>query len=306
MAICGCTSSQCYCRFSGGFGVEVTGNGTTRQPYKAVLAPWALLGSESSSAEVTVAGAGTGGDPWDVSVDVTGLVSQTVFEADGPWVKPTAGSVAWVVVIGGGGGGGKAGAANAVAAGSGGNGGAMSTGWFLLADLPDSVDCKVGQGGPGALAGGATTQGVAGGDSWFGDFLFADGGIGGTHQGTNPTPQVITPGGTAPEGGHGGYPAVRDGLSFLGAEDHLTLHSPTGGGLGDGNTVAATPGGVIFPTETKLAGEGGAGAASTAVPGTDGGLYGGGGGGGACQTTPAPQFSSGGYGGNGVVIVTVW
>lgn len=310
MVNCPCKSRPCSCSLEGDGGITFAGNGGGRQPYVPGFALWDLVGVTSSQAEVTVTGTGTVGDPWVVSVDTLGgSVVQTIYLGDDTWVKG-GGTVAHVVVIGGGGGGGTTPTAGRASGGSGGAGGAMSVAWLLVDDLPDTVDLKVGQGGaPGQPVSGLTTGGD-GGESWFGDYLYAGGGKGGKNQALDAQTQYPTLGGTAPDGGEGGAGAVRDGALVIGADDHLTLLSPTGGGNGEGATVADSPGGIL--AMHGWAGEGGAGGTSIpggfANPGEDGNIYGGGGGGGGVSTigTGHSALTPGGEGAQGIVVVTVW
>lgn len=302
---CPCKHRRCSCAVDGETGITITGNGGGRQPYIPHWAQWALVGDDSSQVSVEITGSGTSGDPWVVTMDTQGgSVEQTIYTADGTWVKPQ-GTFAQVVVIGGGGGGGSAGG-GANAGGSGGSGGVMSTAWFSLDDLPDEVDIRVGQGGDGAPPIVGQTTAGDGGDSWFGEYLYAPGGKGGKSQANPSQTQYETVGGTAPDGGPGGAGAVRNGSSVVQAPDHLTLTSPTGGGMGEGALVANSDGGSMLLGES-WAGQGGDGGdndlPASGRSGQPGGLYGGGGGGGASGPTISYD---GGDGGPGVVVVTVW
>lgn len=259
MVNCPCKGRRCVCNIDGAGGIYLTGNGDGRQPYIPRWALYSLVPGDTSQADVTITGTGDVGDPWVITIDTLGgSVVQTVYTNSDTWVK-TGGSVAQVVVIGGGGGGGGVANPSAAAGGSGGAGGAMSVGWFPLADLDDTVDVEVGQGGTGGQAVSGLTTGDTGGNSWFGEHLYAGGGRGGKSQASPAQTQHTTVGGTPPDGGPGGAGSVRDGGGSDPAEDHTTFFSPTGGGMGSGNDVGDTPGGTISPGRS-WGGEGGDGA----------------------------------------------
>lgn len=305
MVLCGCKKGRCSCRLGSGLYTEVVGNGSDRNPYEVNLTERTLTGQATPSAEVEVTGSGVGGDPWVVEVNLMGgAANQQVFTSSGTWVKPPTGTVAQVVVIGGGGGGGNAGGSQR-RGGGGGSGGAMSTAWFLLADLPDAVAVEVGAGGAGAVRAGPDQAG-SGGRSTFGEYLLADGGVGGRQQQTSPPGPSVTVGGTHPDGGQGGagggWTASAPSGSVRPPDNHDNTPSPTGGGVGSGHFVGGqTPGGTIA-MGTAWAGTGGDGA----LPGGDGqpgNNYGGGGGGGASSAT---TYGPGGAGAPGVVVVTIW
>jgi hypothetical protein len=286
-------------------GITVSGNGNGRQPYIPKWSMFDLVAGDTSQAEVTITGSGTTGDPWVVSIETLGgSVVQTIYTANDTWVK-TGGAVAHVVAIGGGGGGGAVGAYDRPSGGSGGSGGAMSVGWFALSDLPDTVEVNVGQGGsPGQPIDGQATGGF-GGDSWFGDYLYAPGGRGGKSQAAATQTQYVTLGGTPPDGGSGGAGSVRDGTGVKAATPHYGSFAPTGGGNGEGTVVPMTSGGAML--QTSWGGQGGQGGLIGVYEnGREGGLYGGGGGG-AASPAPGPgRLPAGGPGGSGVVVVTVW
>lgn len=305
---CGCKGARCTCAVIGEGGLRFSGNGSSRLPLVPHFAMPILVGQDSSQIDVTVTGSGTSGDPWVIQMDAQGsTVTHIIYESDDTWSKEGFGTVAQVVVIGGGGGGGSAGP-SANAGGSGGSGGAMSTGWFLIDDLPDDVQIKVGTGGQGGTP--SATTGGNGGRSDFGDLLYAGGGRGGKAQAVASQSQFPTTGGTPPEGGPGGAGAVRDNATFIAADSHVGFLSPTGGGMGTGLVVtdgnAANPG--FLPTKKSWAGQGGDGGNTaivgpTAWPGDPGELFGGGGGGGASDTGDSWP---GGDGASGVVVVTIW
>lgn len=302
---CPCKNRRCTCTVEGASGLTFTGNGSARLPYRPTWEMWVLRGVDTDQADVTVTGDGTSADPWVVSVvTLGGSTVTTIFEADGTWVKPSAGTVAQVIVIGGGGGGGTAADPDADAGGSGGSGGAMSTAWFPFTDLPDDVDVGVGAGGQGGRPISGETTAKSGGRSFFGPYLYAGGGKGGKSQASASQTQSTTVGGTPPSGGPGGAGAVRDGGSWIDAKEHGTYLSPTGGGLGQGTLIPNTNGGGLDIGTGAWAGKGGDGG-DAGSDGGDGGDYGGGGGGGGHSTVGDLLFN-GGDGAPGVVVVTVW
>lgn len=308
---CPCKGQKCVCNVEGAGGLTFSGNGKPRQPYRAEWQMWALEAEDNDQAEVTIVGDGSLADPWTITVDTLGgSMVQTVYENDGTWRKPSAGTVAQVVVIGGGGGGGASANPEADAGGSGGAGGAMSVAWFPFDDLPDEVDIEVGQGGRGGRPISGEAAAGDGGKSFFGPYLYAGGGRGGTSQANAAQTQHTTVGGTPPSGGPGGAGAVRDGSSIVEAPDHTTYFSPTGGGMGEGNVVFFGSNGGDLDAGESWGGEGGAGAQNVASPGdhegVDGGLYGGGGGGGRAWDLSPNMNTKGGDGAPGVVVVTVW
>ena len=68
MARCGCASTACYCSVTGQDAVNVTGTGTSDNPYVVAVDPVVIHGATTSSAVTTVTGAGTHDNPFVVSV----------------------------------------------------------------------------------------------------------------------------------------------------------------------------------------------------------------------------------------------
>lgn len=300
---CPCQSQKCVCYVEGEGGLSFDGNGTGRLPYRPAWVKQTLEAQDSDQANITITGAGTSGSPYVVSIaTLGGAVIQTVYESDGTFVKPLAGSVAHVVVIGGGGGGGGMVNGGRVLGASGGSGGAMSSGWFLLQDLPTNVDIEVGGGGTRGRNISGQTNGGDGGASWFGEYLYAAGGRHGGATTQEFNLQFPTVGGTPPDGGPGGAGGVRNGNFPTDPPDQTLYPSPAGGGIGEGTTVGSL-GGEILISHT-WAGEGGdGGGGSLDGDGVAGEKYGGGGGGGASNVGSG---ADGAAGAQGVVVVTVW
>lgn len=300
MAICNCRNARCNCIFIGGFGVEVTGNGSARNPYVPEALAWAMEGLPGSSADVNVTGDGTPGSPWVISVDVHGsAVTRTVFETSDIWIK-TPGSLLHVVAVGGGGGGDSGYGVSQETGGWGGGGGAMSTAWMVNGAMPEEISVIVGAGGTAGHGIGAPGQwGGHGGTSQFGPLLFASGGRGGDFFNAGAGGVV----GTYPEGGPGGRGAYyTDTSGPVGAEALLETMGAGGGGRGEGldypATLGAEPLNVFYPPRS-----GGNGGTNGVIP-PDMPLGFGGGGGGGCSKPLG--FSPGSPGAPGVVIVTTW
>lgn len=276
--ICNCKNSRCTCLLTSGFGIDVSGNGSQRNPYVVNAVPWELIGSVGENAEVVVTGSGEVGDPWVVSVDADGqTVTRTVFLNNGVWVNPGAGAMAHVICVGGGGGGN--GNVNFQSP-SGGGGGAVSTCWFVLADLPATVPVQVGAGGSVA-----TSRGGSGGTSFFGEFLLASGGSGTDPNQFEYVPSAGGVAGTPPEGGYGGNGAT---LSTPASPMYNSMGAG-GGGFGGGSPSN----GAITRIAAWPAGNGG-------NPGQNAPVYGGGGAGG----TDINEVGIAGA--PGIVIVTTW
>jgi hypothetical protein len=309
MVLCNCKNSTCSCRLDDGNGISISGLGTSRNPYRADISETTLTGGVTSSATVTVDGSGTPEDPWVVSIEAEGsAVSSTVFTADGTWNKPPSGSIVRVVCIGGGGGGGVGTATSQPSGGGGGNGGSLSMAYFIMSDLIDNIPVQVGAGGNGAQAQTGDATGGSGESSYFGHYLLAPGGRGGKPQGTA-TSQELTQGGTWPDGGQGGAGAVRSGTSAVAATPMRNSLAPSGGGIGKGNSVMATEGGVQSAGNwvPGRGGEGGSADSGSFSAGKNGVIYGGGGGGGGVIDEASYEaYSDAGDGAQGIVIVTVW
>lgn len=119
-----------------------------------------------------------------------GSVTVETFTTSGTWTKPSTGTFATILCLGGGGGGGRV--ENTYM--EGGKGGFLIQGTFRLSDLPSTVAVTIGAGGAGTTSN--TVAGANGGDTSFGSFVLARGGLGGTTstgagQG-NPPPKTST------------------------------------------------------------------------------------------------------------------
>jgi hypothetical protein len=270
------------------------------------------------------------------------------------WTKP-AGAVWIEVTVKAGGGGGGSGAYYTSNSnrngGAGGGGGGTSTFRFAASAISSPVSGEVGAGGAGADSISGTSNangsaGEAGGASWFGTYLYADGGnggAGGTAAGSAATAGSAGAGLYAGgAGGAGGYAGTSGGTGVGvaaagggggggGAISSTGVRYSVGaGGASGANVISATgnSGGNAATTGTPTAGDGGSSAAglyfsgggggggigiviagSASSNGGAGGLYGGGGGGGGAgtrHTVNTVPSGAGGDGGSGVVIVTTW
>ena len=104
-----------------------------------------------------------------------------IFTTSSTWTKPSWARTVKVILVGGGGGGGGSygWGYGAVTGGGGGAGGSLVIGEFDASQLPtSSISITVGSGGPGGVS--ADIGGSNGGTSYFGNYLFAPGGQGGT------------------------------------------------------------------------------------------------------------------------------
>lgn len=175
------------------------------------------------------------------------------FTSNGTWTRPDGIRSVWVRLVGGGGGGGYARATDAgeSAVGGGGGGGGYAEAIIPADRLTATVAVTVGAGGAGAVEG-VSTVGGQGGQSSFGDYVVASGGLGGL-RGPDVTapPLHVTTGGAGGEGltgdillsGGPGYPGIgaggtiwaggRGGSSAFGGEQRETASGSTGvGGAG--------------------------------------------------------------------------
>jgi hypothetical protein len=261
---------------------------------------------------------------WDVSAFGELLAPATrVFTSSDTFVVPTGAKVIEVTCIGGGGGGG-GGARNLSGdrGGGGGGGGGLSRYLFRAEDLGGvdaSITVTVGTGGAGgaATASGTTAldgnNGVSGGTTSFGTFLYAYGGTNGL--GGSATPQAGGAGGlgmfTGSLGGNASYPADNGaasgggggggasfGLGSVPSAFNLT-QSGTAGSAGTSNATLRGPG---------SGGNGRTSTTTTVLAAGAGGLYGGGGGGGGEGSTGGATGAggAGGAGASGACFVTVW
>lgn len=258
------------------------------------------------------------------------------------WTKPLAANVVMVTCIGGGGGGGGGISSNGQPApgvntsavgGSGGGGGAISQCIFPASLLPTTAAVTVGAGGAGGNSTTATSPGfvgVNGGNTTFGTFLFAGGGLGGFSGSAPPS--------TAVGGGFGMYIGLAGGpgrslqpvtsASYFGAGGGGGGGTSAGFGIIGGISSTGQPGGAgassgaanagtSGASELYLGGAGGGGGAGgrrgvasggwNDGNGGNGGLWGGGGGGaGGGQSSGGAPAGIGGTGGQGFCMITSW
>lgn len=193
------------------------------------------------------------------------------FTANGTWTKPALARFVDVYVIGGGAGG------YGGASPFGGGGGGYSFLRIPASSLGATEAITVGAGGSAV---------ANGGDSKFGDWVRADGGVAG-----------------GSSAGGGGGRGDSDGGSSAGGSSEVR-DVPHGGGAGGGNNGGAGGGGAgatgsaaAAGSAGSLVGGGGGGAGGGGVTGGAGGIPGGGGGGGS---------TTGGVGARGAVTVVTY
>jgi hypothetical protein len=264
-------------------------------------------------------------DVWYVATHGAHSPSETyVFTSTNTWEIPTGAKVVEVTCIGaGGGGGGGARNVSGDGGGSGGGGAGLSRYLFRAEDIGGadaSIAITIGAGGAGgaATASGTTAlsgnNGVSGGTTSFGAFLYAYGGANGVGGTTSAR--------TGGAGGLGMFNGNQGGNTSL-------SRSATVAGAGGGGGGGASFGTGSVPTAFNIAAPSGAGTAGTSnatLKGTGaggngrvsttttvsaagaGGLYGGGGAGGGEGSTAGATGAggAGGAGASGACIVRVW
>lgn len=204
------------------------------------------------------------------------------FSGNGTWTKPDYGRFALVRLWGGGGAGGRM----VGSVPGGGSGGCYAEKIIPLALLPSTVPVIVGAGGPGRATNG---DGANGGDTTFGTFLTAKGGLGGKATGQGGESQGL--GGFHWGGGTGASYSVSAGENPVHTATPAASSVFGGGGGGTNSVFGLVPNGL-----STYGGAGGQG--GTGVGGATAGAAPGGGGGGSLG------FSSG-AGGNGRCEVVV-
>lgn len=176
----------------------------------------------------------------------TGVVgSNTVYT----WTKPAGCRFIRVICQAGGGGGvsGRLGTTTTDSVGgAGGGGGGISEVFFYAINIPSTVQITAGRGGAGgiAAASGPNVPGGYGGNSLFGDFIFANGGTS-----VNSTSAVGSPGGVGYSlaGGYGGG-GYRYNLGIYPGQSITSRLGAPGGGGGTGG----------YPSSNAAGGAGGA------------------------------------------------
>lgn len=174
------------------------------------------------------------------------------FTTSGTWTKPAGVAHVYVEAIGGG----ASGYTTSGSTGSstGGSGGEGIQGFFRAADLPATVSVTIGAGGA-AVPGSSASNGNDGGDTTFGSFLTAYGGVGGLQNNNGPTAggkRATTP---SSVGSTVNYTHINGGIGINQSFAQRNFGGPCvyGGGAGGGiATGGPTAGGV-----SQYAGNGG-------------------------------------------------
>lgn len=257
---------------------------------------YAMPGSQGSASSV-LTNNGSGTLTWTVPAQP---LDQQTFDSSGTWTKPSQGSMALVEVWGAGGSGSFS--VGTAADNNGGAGGGYMQRLIKVSDLGATETVTVGAGGASRTT---AANGFTGGNSSFGSWATAYGGVGGQLSGTS---TLIAYGGSPERAGQAVAAGTTLSIAYLDYYDRVfgggwastdatnhgqTKNSVYGGGAG-GNRSGVAAGTSVF------GGAGGA-AGTGSTPGSAGTIPGGGGGGGGNASS---QFS--GAGANGRVRITVW
>lgn len=253
------------------------------------------------------------------TVDTTSMNVQ-IFTSSGTWTKPANAKKVRIFALGAGGGGGsgrKGAAASVRCGGGGGAAGAFVFGEFDADTLTSTVAVTVGAGGTGGpgitLNNTSGNDGVAGGDSTFGNYLKAPGGsFGRAGTAISGTAGTVSLGSSSPWNfaqNAGGPASATGGVGTLPAASAWL--APNGGGAGGGITSGdaasnGTNGGainsVICPSLVVTGGTAGASATANGGNGNTGTIFYGvgiGSGGGSSRGNTTGNSGNGGNGGTG-------
>lgn len=252
--------------------------------------------------------AGAGAAPtWSAAASA----SLQEFSSSGTWTKPSNATFVMAEVWAGGGGGGSGYRASAGldrAGGSGGGGGAYGYRIFKASDLPATVTVTIGSGGAGGAAvtvdSTVGNDGVAGGNTSFGNLLTVYGGSGGNGGSGTTT--------TAPVYGGGQMPGAYPRSGGFGPADYsvssLWMSTGFGGGNGGGKSnLFGQAGGGSYQGGSGGGGGGGINSGNSALNSAAGGSYDnntGGGGIGSLSTVAGVAGATRQGGGGGSVLTT--